>query len=400
MKGSDPKESSLRHEAADPDSEIARLRKELLRLEKLNRSLTRQTQRAEQERARHQEIFELLCRHGGDAIFLLSQAGKIGFVTPPVVNLLGFIPDEMQGRLLQDFCEAGDREDLEEFLASVASAHGHHLGEFSLSHRTGHRVELEIYGCASPHPQTQAIEIVAILRPVNVDEDAAASLQDLAAALVHELNQPLTAICFGAHACVRLVRAASPCSMDLVEALESVANQAERAAELVRRMRNLLAGGSPRRSMTDFNALVREALRQQGPVLGEAQIDVRLHLLEDLPLLSGDPIQIGQVISNLVQNAVEAMQAVPVESRRLTLSTLASAGEVQFTVADTGPGIAPDFFPRLFHAFHSTKPGGMGLGLALSRCIAEAHGGTLRASAPADCGAIFQLTLPLTGNQP
>jgi PAS domain S-box-containing protein len=393
-------EPSFRVKVAELEKDLERARDELAKVQKINRSLARQAQRAEQERKRQQETFELICRHGSDVLALVSGEGKIGFLTAPVRTALGFAATELQGRFLQDLCPPEDRDRLATFLLELGKGNGPHSGEFPLTDKHGHVYSFEMHGCVVPHPQTQAPEIMAILRRKLPEETALAPLEDLAASLAHELNQPLTAIALSARACARLARAEKQPARELVPAIESLAVQAERAGELVRRMRQFLAGGRTRRSAADLNSLALEALVQLEPELQSGNIQVRLHLDNSLPHLSVDPIQVNQVIVNLVLNAIEAMQARPAEARHLTLTTSRQEGAVGLAVADTGPGLAPSLGQSLFEPFQTTKPGGMGLGLALSRSLIQAHGGRLWVAESAATGTTFCLSLPLNCEKP
>src|SRR5207253_440473 len=154
-------------------------------------------------------------------------------------------------------------------------------------------------------------EVMAILRRKFPPAAGPAPMEDLAGNLAHELNQPLTAMALTARACVRLAKSEKQHSRELLQAIESLASQAERAGELVRRMRQLLSGGLPRRSAADLNGLVRDALAQFQSNIENDQIEVHLQLSDGLPPLSIDPIQISQVVVNLVRNAIEAMQETP-----------------------------------------------------------------------------------------
>ncbi|MBI3411308.1 MAG: PAS domain-containing protein [Planctomycetes bacterium] len=380
---------------ADLEKDAARLRDELAKVQKLNRSMTRQLQRAEQERTRQTETIELICQHGTDILAAFSRSGKIGFVTSSVSAALGFTPGELIGRQLQDLCTAEDREQFQSYLANICKGTGPFSLEIRLSDKAGRTHAFDLHGSVNVNPQTHTHEVMAILRKQN--DELPTVPKEVAASLAHELNQPLTAISLAARACARLVRLERHTSRELVQSIDNLAAQAERAGELVRRMRQLMMGGGPRRSMTDLNLLTRQAFDQLTTDVQEGGIEVDWRLADNLPQLPVDPIQIGQVIVNLLRNAVEAMREASANGRRLTISTSRNGHEVDVTVSDTGPGLAPDIAPRLFHPFQTTKPGGMGLGLALSRSIVQAHGGRLGVAAPAKNGTTFFFSLPLTG---
>src|SRR5262249_44665718 len=148
-----------------------------------------------------------------------------------------------------------------------------------------------------------------------------------------------------------------------------------------------------------LNAIVHDSLAAMQTDLRERQIEVDLKLDEELPPVSVDALQIGQVIVNLVRNAIEAMDAAAPQKRQLSLSTAAPDAAVELTIRDTGPGLTKGLMKQLFLPFQTTKPKGMGLGLAISRSIAQAHGGRLWAGGSTSNGATFHLSLPLNGEQ-
>jgi signal transduction histidine kinase len=178
-------------------------------------------------------------------------------------------------------------------------------------------------------------------------------------------------------------------------------DQALQAGDLVHRTRNLLAHREPQRTALIVNDVVHEALAMLD---GEFPLDVvhkRLELDEQLPAVSADPIQIRQVLINLIRNGCEAMADRPTAQRELTIRTgRASGGDVEVAVSDLGTGIPDEMRSRLFEPFQSTKEEGLGMGLAICRSIIEAHHGHLWAEANRERGTTFRFTLPLQGIWP
>jgi PAS domain S-box-containing protein len=218
---------------------------------------------------------------------------------------------------------------------------------------------------------------------------------ELAAGLAHELNQPLTAVANYARGCARMIRAGNVTPDQLLRGVEQAAEQAERAAEVIRRLRAFFTRRTLHYAATNLNDLVREAVGLLDHDIRQAEVRLQLDLDPRLPAVSVDSIAIVQVVLNLARNAVEAMSGLPPSRRSLTISTSQSeAGKVRLAVADVGPGIAPAIRDRLFEPFQTTKPEGMGLGLVISRSIIEAHGGQLEWDAAATVGTTFSLTLP------
>lgn len=215
----------------------------------------------------------------------------------------------------------------------------------------------------------------------------------LAATLAHDINQPLTAAATFAEAGLRLLPP-GPQQAAAREAMREAAEQAVHAGRIVGRLRDLLAAPDGRRVPADVNALVRSAVALALADARQRGIVPRFTLAPDLPPVALDRVQIGQVVVNLVRNAMEAMSEAP--RRDLLVATAAAApGRIEIAVADTGPGIAPEVRDRLFSPFVTTKPGGMGVGLAISRAVVEEHGGELRCAPNPGGGSVFRLILPV-----
>jgi two-component system, LuxR family, sensor kinase FixL len=222
-----------------------------------------------------------------------------------------------------------------------------------------------------------------------------AVLCELSGAVAHEINQPLTAIANYAYACVRLLRSGATTQAEALEAMTRVAAEAERAGEVVRKMRSFVRGDEGQASALDVNYLVREVLRLAAPEARQSGVVLEVDLVEDLPAVFADSIQIQQVLLNLVRNAVEAISSADSIQREVRIATRRTdPGAVEITVTDTGPGVPETDLEKVFEPFHTTKADGVGIGLALSRSIADAHSGKLWASLPAGGGAAFHLRLP------
>ena len=227
----------------------------------------------------------------------------------------------------------------------------------------------------------------------------------MASALAHELNQPLTATASAVRAAQRMLAglpddAAAP--REIREAMDLAAGQALRAGQIVRRLRDFVArDGEADTRVEDLARLAEEAGALASVGARERGVHVGFRFDPRLPLVLVDRVQIQQVLLNLIRNGLEAMvqdeagDGAPSRRRKLIV-TAASAGPamVEVSVADTGPGLAPEIAGRLFSSFVSTKPGGMGIGLSICRSIVEAHGGRLWAESNPDGGAVFRFTLP------
>jgi signal transduction histidine kinase len=178
-------------------------------------------------------------------------------------------------------------------------------------------------------------------------------------------------------------------------ALERIANDGRRAAEVIQRIRALMKHQAPRKGWLDINETILEVLKLTQQELRRSDIRLESRLETGLPLVNGDRIQLQQVLLNLIVNAIEAMSGI--ERRRLLTVLSAAEGPetVRVEVRDTGTGLDPQYTTRLFEPFYTTKPEGLGIGLSISRSIVEAHGGQLAASANTPRGAVFWFLLPV-----
>jgi two-component system sensor kinase FixL len=223
------------------------------------------------------------------------------------------------------------------------------------------------------------------------------TMGEMAAGLAHEINQPLSAIATYARACQRLIAQPDSDTDDVVAALEQINAQALRAGEVIRRLRNFVKNREVKREPVDCARLLEDLSTLAETDARLHNIRLRLECVESLPTVYADPIQLQQVVLNLVRNAIDAMVEAPEDRREVVLSTRLDAdGEVEVTVADRGTGLAPEATEHLFNPFFTTKASGTGLGLAISRSIVRAHGGRLWHTPNDDCGVRFHFTLPVS----
>ena len=221
------------------------------------------------------------------------------------------------------------------------------------------------------------------------------TLGEMAAGLAHELNQPLGAISNYASGCVQRLRAGNADGEALIGALDKVAAQAQRAGQIIHRLRSFVTDRDSERVASDVNSLVEEVVELEGAEARQQEAAVVPQLADGLPRVLVDPIQVQQVILNLLRNGIEAMQETEVSGRRVVVRTGAGHGLVKVSVSDHGCGYAPGDSDRFFEAFFTTKDHGMGLGLPISRSIVEAHGGELWVTPNHGGGSVFHFTLPV-----
>jgi PAS domain S-box-containing protein len=220
------------------------------------------------------------------------------------------------------------------------------------------------------------------------------TLGELAASIAHEVNQPLAAIVINGEVSLRLLERETPDLAEVREAIGATIGDGRRASAIIQRLRTLSSRSDSEKATLSINSVIEEVIPLvRGQVSGHR---ASLHLdLTSAPAVLGDRVQLQQVIINLIVNAVEAMDLVTGRPGDVVVrSRPEGAGQVLVAVEDSGIGIDPDDAKRLFSAFYSTKPNGMGMGLSICRSIIENHGGRLWATSNAGPGATFQFTLP------
>ena len=221
------------------------------------------------------------------------------------------------------------------------------------------------------------------------------SLGVLTASIAHEVNQPLSGIITNAGTCLRMLAADPPNVDGARETARRTIRDGNRASEVITRLRALYGKKDPTTESVDLNEATREVLALSLSDLQRNRVILRSELAEDLPLVTGDRVQLQQVILNLVRNASDAMTAVEDRPRQLLIKTEREEDDhVRLTVQDTGAGFDPQAASRLFESFYTTKNDGMGIGLSVSRSIVESHHGRLWATLNHDPGAAFSFSIP------
>ena len=222
------------------------------------------------------------------------------------------------------------------------------------------------------------------------------TIGEMSSQIAHELAQPLTAIGGMSVALRKLAGRADHSKEDLLETLEEISVQAERAREIVTRLRNFVRNAEISRVELDVNELIRGVLRLLQVDSNRQKLPVDQRLQDPLARVQGDRVLLEQVFVNLIRNALDAMKAVAEDRRQLEIVTSSTNKDhVTIRVADAGPGLPPEIMHRIFEPFFTTKSEGMGMGLAITRSVVVAHGGTLQATANEFGGATFSVTLPV-----
>lgn len=220
------------------------------------------------------------------------------------------------------------------------------------------------------------------------------TLGELTASIAHEVNQPLAAIVTNGNACLRWLAGATPNLSEGRQAVERIINDSYRASEVISRIRTLVKKTPPRNDWVDLNDVIIEVLALAQTEARRHRVSLNRQLKQHLPRVFGDRVQLQQVVLNLIMNGLEAIARSKNGTRELAVSTdTDDKNNVVIAVRDSGEGLDPANLERVFDAFYTTKPEGMGMGLAISRTIIESHGGRLWAGPNSPHGAVFQFSL-------
>ncbi|HKB66737.1 MAG TPA: ATP-binding protein [Pyrinomonadaceae bacterium] len=226
------------------------------------------------------------------------------------------------------------------------------------------------------------------------------AMGELTASIAHEINQPLAAVIANANACFRWLANSTPNLDEARDAISRIVRDGNRASDVIGRIRALVKKGSPEKTLLDINESVQEVVSLIQGEIQKKSVILRLELTAGLPRVLSDRVGLQQVILNLVMNGIEAMNSVTDRPRSMVIrSCQHEPDQVLVAVQDSGIGIDPQNIAKVFDTFYTTKPQGMGMGLAISRSIIEAHGGRLWAVANEGPGATFQFTLAADANE-
>lgn len=357
--------------------------------------------------------FEALLDAAVDAIVIIDTEGRVQTFNRAAEALFGYAEEEVTGQsvtmlmpaeyqhahsdILQNYLASGERKVIgigREVTARRKSGQVFPIDLAVGEANTGEaRYFVGIIRDATSRKETedrlrQTGERLAYLGRVS-------TLGEMAAGIAHEINQPLAAIGAYAQAGRRLLREVDDVPGDLDQALERIDQEAQRAGEVIHRLRALASQTKVYRRPVDCNAVLEEACEL-------AVMDARTHGLElvkdfadDLPPVSADAIQIQQILLNLIRNAIDAMEVTKPVANRIIVRTLEEGGMVRVSVTDYGCGISSEAAERLFDPFFTTKPSGLGVGLSICKSIMEAHGGSLDFEPNPKGGTVFHATLPV-----
>ena len=360
-----------------------------------------------------EERFRLTVEASGTAMIMIGQGGRILLVNRQTEKVFGYDRSELIDKSIEVLIpdrHLRPHRQRREAIADLPEARLMRADQEVFGRRKdGSEVALEV--ALNPIDTTEGGFVLASIIDVTwrrqAEADAARQrnelahlsrvnlLGELSGSLAHELNQPLMAILSNAQAAQRYLERGDFDIDELREILKDIVSEDRRAGEVIHRLRLLLKKGQVQQHRLQANEVVEEVLKLVHSDLIHHDVTVETDLASNLPVVNGDRVQLQQVVLNLVINACDAMNNVPREDRKLLLRTLLSQdGHTLVRVSDRGCGIAPDKLESVFEPFYSTKPQGMGLGLAVCRTIIAAHAGRLWVTNNSDRGVTFHVALP------
>ncbi len=366
------------------------------------------------QRKQAAELLRLVFEAAPNAMIMVSAEGKIVLVNAQTEAIFGYSRDELIGQPVELLVPEAVRSvhpDYRQGYVGQPTARVIGAGrELFWRRKDGSEVPVELG--LNPIETSEGLFVLASV--IDITERRRAELEagrqreelahlsrvtmlgELSGSLAHELTQPLTAILSNAQAAQRFLAQGSADLAEVREILDDIVKDDKHAGEVIHRLRLLFKKGEVQRQLLDMNEVVRDVLKLMRSDLVNQNAEVETDLTDDLPVVSGDRVQLQQVLLNLVVNGCDAMTGIEAADRKLIVRTgLAGNGFIHVSVVDQGHGIPGERLERVFEPFFTTKAQGMGLGLAVCRTIISAHGGRLWTTNNADCGATFHFTLPL-----
>jgi PAS domain S-box-containing protein len=343
-------------------------------------------------------------------IVIFNLEGRILEANDAFLRMVGYDRDDLVGRPIRwtDLTPAEWRDRLAQSVAELKATGAVQPYEREYLRKDGSRMPALVGSAAFDEQRDQGVAFVLDLTDRKRAEQSlhemqmelahanrVATMGQLTASIAHEVRQPLAATVTDAQAALRWLGRQPPNLEEVRQALERIVEVGHLAGDVVGRIRALIQKAPPQKDRVDLNAVIREVIELTRGETVRNGVSVRTQLADGLPAVEGDRVQLQQVILNLIVNAVEAMSGIREGARDLLIRTgKADSGGVLVAVIDSGPGLDSASLDRLFDAFYTTKPGGLGMGLSICRSIIDTHGGRLWANANVPRGAILQFVLP------
>ncbi|WP_459872616.1 PhnD/SsuA/transferrin family substrate-binding protein [Endothiovibrio diazotrophicus] len=378
---------------------------------RLNKALARAKLGLEREN-------EMILRAVGDGVYGVDLQGRCTFANPALERITGWKADELIGENQHDLlhhtrADGSPHPPVEcPVFATFRDNVSHYVDNDVFWRKDGTSFPVEYVSTPVRNDEGDTVGAVVVFRDVTARRQAEeqlcqhqaelahsarlSSMGEMASGIAHELNQPLAAIATYTSACIRMLKGGASSQQEVLEVMERVSAQAERAGGILRQIRSFIRKEEPEWKPVELNQVTHQVKTLLGTEARRKGVPFRLELADGLPPVIGYQIQLEQVVFNLARNAIEAMAETPAEQRELVIATACSGESVEVAVHDRGHGhgLSDEVFGRLFDPFFTTKSSGMGLGLSIARAIIESHNGQLSATPRPEGGAIFRFVLP------
>jgi PAS domain S-box-containing protein len=358
--------------------------------------------------ARLQTLFDSAVEY----IFVIDPEGKILKVNRYVYDQSGYKEDEVIGRNIKEFFSE-DSKGICDCNFPTLRERGYNRAEVEFVCKDGRVIQMECLAAAVPDENGDFTTFLIVQRDVTDKKRAEEERQyhhqemahvirlstagEMASGMAHELNQPLTALLSYCGTAVSLVNSMSSPPQQLGEILERATEQAHRAGEIIRHLREFVSKGDNNQEFLDIDQVMQDVIILIKHEVQESDVKIIFHTGSQACKIKANKIQIEQVLINMVRNSLEAIKNAKIAEGQIVLqSRMLSNESVKITVADNGPGINPAMVDTLFHPFQTTKKTGMGIGLSLSRTIIETHGGKLWLDRNYENGALLAFELPVS----
>ena len=367
-----------------------------------------------------EQILQVILDSATDVIVTIDARSEIMHINAAVHQVFGYSATELIGQpvtvLMPEELREKHRSGIDRFVRTGKTQPSWSGLRFRGLHRNGRQFPIEISFGVTRRPDGSP-RFTGIIRDVSALVSAEERLRrqvadlehrqrllsvgEMATGLAHELNQPLLAMCLQADAANRLldslpgVDGEHETSSELKTALTGIADQAERASSIIKSVRNLVRRETSQKSSVAVSELLDDVLPICKHYCAQAELQLAVSIPSGLPAVRAESVQIGQVLVNLIQNAVNAMQEKYVDTQQIEVTAKAAGEFIEISVRDYGKGFTNDEAQHLFDSFYTTRADGLGLGLAICHTIIEEHGGQIRASRPTGLGATFSFTLPV-----
>jgi PAS domain S-box-containing protein len=369
--------------------------------------------RAEKSLQESEERFKSIFHKSGIGMALSDLKGKVLRVNSAFCKMLGYSEKEFMNHSFQEFTHPDDREaEYTNILSLIEGKISSLQFQKRYLHADNHVVWTLVTVSMIRDAQGIPLFVAGQVQDITENKQAEELLQkrqaelahaqrlsvlgEMASNLAHELNQPLCAVINHADACVHLLRSEMISREELLSSLEAIAGQADRAGKIIHLIRNFIRKGSFLRSKNNLNQIIKDGIAMVQSSLNQQRVSLELKLSEPLPSVNINPIQIEQVVINLIQNALDAMNDKDILPRKVIIKTLQSEdGMVVTSICDTGKGISDEIRNHLFDSFFTTKPEGLGLGLSICRSIIENHGGKIWCYSSPENGTTFCFSLTI-----